>query len=121
MPEPRDLDTVLADWREKATVLRSTGHANDAKLILKMATEVAEATEEWRRFLSEKEARVRSGKSVEWLRGRFAQWEQEGHAEKRGRERYYRACVLPRRADLIAAREAGRRGDVSAVPQQRAS
>jgi hypothetical protein len=35
-----------------------------------------------------------------------------GNAELRGRKRYYRAMIIPRRPDLEAAREAGRRGEL---------
>lgn len=107
----RPLETVLADWREKASTLRSVRHQHDAELIDAICDDVARAAEDYMRFVSETDAMLRSGKSAEWLRGRFADWQEQGHAEKRKGVRYYRALVIPRRPDLEAAREAGRRGD----------
>jgi hypothetical protein len=107
----RPLETVLADWREKASTLRSVKHQHDAELIDAICDEVASAAEDYMRFLSETDAMLRSGKSAEWLRARFAEWASQGHAEKRKTVRYYRALVVPRRPDLEAARDAGRRGE----------
>ena len=106
----RPLETVLADWREKAQTLRSVKHDHDADLIDALCSDVARAAEDYMRFVSESDAMLRSGKSAEWLRARFAEWAGQGHAEKRKGVRYYRALVVPRRPDLEAAREAGRTG-----------
>ena len=107
----KPLETVLADWREKASTLRSVKHQHDAELIDAICDEVARAAEDYMRFISEADAMLRSGKSADWLRARFVEWEQQGHGEIRKRVRYYRALVIPRRPDLEAAREAGRRGE----------
>jgi hypothetical protein len=107
----KPLETVLADWREKASVLRGVKHAHDAELIDAICDEVARAAEDYMRFLSETDAMLRSGKSAEWLRSRFPEWSSQGHAEKRKSVRYYRALVVPRRPDLEAAREQGRSGE----------
>jgi hypothetical protein len=107
----KPLETVLADWREKASVLRGVKHAHDAELIDAICDEVARSAEDYMRFVSEADAMLRSGKSADWLRARFAEWVEQGHAEKRKRVRYYRAVVIPRRPDLEAARDAGRRGE----------
>lgn len=104
------LETVLADWREKASTLRSVRHQHDAELIDAICDDVARSAEDYMRFVSETDAMLRSGKSAEWLRARFAEWSEQGHAEKRKGVRYYRALVIPRRPDLEAAREAGRSG-----------
>ena len=107
----KPLETVLADWREKASVLRGVKHAHDAELIDAICDDVARAAEDYMRFLSESDAMLRSGKSAAWLRARFHEWSEQGHAERRKGVRYYRALVVPRRPDLEAAREMGRRGD----------
>lgn len=106
------LEEVLANWRERASALRLCGHRAEAETIEGICDEVGAAGEDWLRWLSEDEARLRSGRSLDWLRARFAEWEQEGHAEKGpGGRRTYRQCVVPRRGDGAAAREAGLRGE----------
>lgn len=104
------LEQVLADERGDAAVLRARGHAHDAELIESVCNKVAAAARDYLTMLPEADARLWSGKSTEWLRARFPEWAALGHAELRGRVRYYRAIVLPRRARVVAAREAGRAG-----------
>lgn len=106
---PETLETVLADTRADADVLDRTGHAHDAELLRALAARVEAAAEDFLVWLSEPDARLRSGKSAEWLRGRFGEWAADGHAEMRGAHRYFRLIVIPRRADTEAAREEGRR------------
>jgi hypothetical protein len=105
----RTLDEVLADHREEAAVLRKHKQFSTAEAIERICDEVAVQTEEWRRFLSEGEAILRSGHTREWLRSRFPGWEQNGHARRNGTQRQYRMCVVPARANTSAAYEAGRR------------
>lgn len=103
------LEEVLADERGQAAVLRHNGHGNHADSIERVCARVSSAAEEYLRFLSEPDARLRTNKSVEWLRSRFPEWMEQGHAKKIGNVRYYRMVVLPPRANLSAAREEGRR------------
>lgn len=110
----KTLEQVLADYREDAQVLRAHGHGHDAQLIEKILHDVELATVDVREWLSEGEARLRSGKSAGWLRARFPEWAAAGHARlnpNRPRERQYRQIVVPRRANPDAAREAGFRGE----------
>jgi hypothetical protein len=107
--EPESLESVLADERGQAAVLRHNGHAHDAELIERVCSRVSTAAEEYLRFLSEPDARLRTNKSVDWLRTRFPEWMELGHAKKIGNVRYYRMVVLPPRANISAAREEGRR------------
>jgi hypothetical protein len=105
---PLDLSQVLADAREEATVLdanRATFSVARVREILK-AVEVA--SEEWLTWLSETDAAIRSGYSVDWLRARFPGWERDGHARLQSRARQYRAVVIPRRANTAAAAARGR-------------
>lgn len=102
------LDEVLADERGQAQVLRHNGHGHDAMLIERICDRVANASEEYRRFLTEAEAELRSARSVEWIRGRRAEWEAQGHAKKENGRWYYRMLVIPQRANLSAIREEGR-------------
>lgn len=109
MTGPRDLTTVIADWREKANTLRACKRPDDAALVDEIVNDVARASEDFTHWLSEDDARMRSGRSVPWLRSRFPEWQEAGYA-RHGRDgrREYLACVIPQRAHLSAAREAGR-------------
>lgn len=104
MSEPRRLEDVLADWRGQAAVLRHNGHKAQADSIEAVCEDVARSQSAWLDWLEEEEARARSGKSAEWLRARFAEWEAQDLAERRGRKRYYRRVIVPRRPNLEAAR-----------------
>jgi hypothetical protein len=107
--ESRDLQQVIADWRGDAAVLRRAGHAPEASLRERMADEVAEAAHEFLTWLSETDAMLQSGRSREWLRSRFPEWERAGHARSAGRGvRQYRAMIVPRREAVQQAAEAGR-------------
>ena len=103
------LEQVLADFREEAAVLKRAGHPVQAAGIDRLCDAVAEATEDYRTWLSESDARLQSGRSVEWLRGQFPRWLDLGLARLSGKKREYRAMIVPRRANASAAREAGRK------------
>lgn len=109
MTMPETLETVLADTRADADVLDRTGHTHDAELLRALAARIEAAAEDFLVMLAEPDARLRSGKSIDWLRARFGEWAADGHAEMRGSHRYYRQCVVPRRPNIEAAREEGRR------------
>jgi len=109
------LDQVLADEREQAAILRRNGHGHDAALIERICDKVAEATEEFRRWLSESDAMLRSGKSQAWLRARFPGWEAQGYARRAGRQREYLMVVVPQRVHTSASYEEGRRAGRSAA------
>lgn len=104
----KSLEQVLADARGDAAVLRKQGHAAQADSIERVCGDVAEAAHEFIAWLSEGEAQLRSGRSAAWLRRQFAEWEHAGHARKDRRQRQYRMLIVPRRADLESARQAGR-------------
>lgn len=106
----RELGLVIADYCEFATTLRRAGHAEQAKLIEEFANDVRISAEDYLRFVGESDASLMAGKSVKWLRAQYPEWESQGHARKgEGARREYRMLVLPRRPNLSAAREAGRR------------
>lgn len=105
----RTLEQVLADHRGDAAVLRRNSHVHDAELLERFCDEVAEAAHEYLTRLSEAEAMLRSGRSREWLRSRFPEWEAQGNAWRGPRgERGYRMLVVPRRANIERAYQAGR-------------
>ncbi len=104
----RPLEQVLADWREDAQILRKHGHVREAGQIEQLSRDVAEAVEEYLKWVSEEDAMLRSARSREWLRSQFPDWERMGHARRDGKRRCYRLLVIPVRANLTAAAAAGR-------------
>jgi hypothetical protein len=104
-----DAIEVLGDERGQAAVLRANGHDHDAKIIERICDRFAEAAHEYLNFMSEPEAMLRTGKSERQLRRLYAELEPRGHAKRIGSTRYYREVMLEPRANLSAAREAGRR------------
>lgn len=102
------LEQVLADAREEAAVLRSNGAGFSVERVERLLAAVQESAEEWLTWLSEKDASIRCGFSETWLRGRFEMWRRDGHARLKGRARQYRACSIPRRADVVSASNRGR-------------
>lgn len=103
------LEQVLADAREEAAVLKRAGHPVQAAGLDRLCDAVARAAEDYLTWLTEADARLQSGRSVEWLRGQFPRWLDQGLARMNGKKREYRALIIPRRANISAAREAGRR------------
>jgi hypothetical protein len=104
------LESVLADKREDAAVLRRLGHAHDADLIEGICDAFAAAAEDYLRWLNEGDAMLQSGWSADKLRRQFPAWERLGHAQYDDkRRRIYRQLIVPHRANTIAARERGRR------------
>lgn len=109
------LEQVLADLRGEAQVLRANGHAAQAESMERVCEKVAGAAEDYLRFISESDARLRSGWSVARLKARFPEWQRQGHAEMRGRERQYRLVVIPQRVNQSAVKAAGRKAGESAA------
>jgi hypothetical protein len=70
---------------------------------------VSKAAHEYLTWLREDEAILRSARSRPWLRSQFPIWLEGGHARREGRARFYRMLIVPRRPNVSAARESGRR------------
>lgn len=109
--KPTTLEEVLADAREEASLLSRHGHAAQAQSITSLCDAVTAVMRSYLTWLSEDNARLRSGHGTDYLRARFAQWEADGMARKVGRMRQYREVIVPMRQHLSVAREAGRRGE----------
>lgn len=104
-----DLADVLSMTRADATVLRRHGDTRVADAIDSLCARVERAAEEWLTWLSETDAALKCGYSTGWLRVRFGAWEREGHARRTPNgERQYRACIVPRRAQVARAAARGR-------------
>lgn len=102
------LEQVLADWEGKVATLRTLGYSRDVELVEQVCRDVRDAAEDYLTWLSEAEAKIHSGHSIEWLRARFPTWETQGLASRDGRRRRYRLIALPRRANLDRARTQAR-------------
>lgn len=106
------LEDTLADSRGEAAVLRANGHGAQADSMERVCDRVAESMAAYLDWLTEDEAHSRSGKSVAWLRERFAGWLDLGlarYSDTRPARRQYRRVIIPVRANLDAARADARR------------
>lgn len=103
------LDQVLTDAREQAQILRFHGHHDQAAALEKFVARVKQSASEYLAWLTESEAMLYTGRSVEWLRSRFRGWESRGLARYEHRRRHYRRIALEHRGNADAARAAGER------------
>ena len=101
------LESVLANARHDAASYRRRGDARMADVLESLAAEVADACEDYLRFLDEPTAILRSGHLAPWFRKRRAEWAASGNARRTGRRWYYRALVVPQRGNTDAAYQAG--------------
>ena len=106
--QSKALEQVLADFRGDAQVMRKRGLKREASMLEQWADEVQLAAHEYLEWLPEEDAMLRSGHSRQWLRGRFVEWERQGHAKSERSERWYRTLIVPRRLRDVAAFEAGK-------------
>lgn len=113
------LEEVLTELGEEAKVLAKYGDERGATLIKGIVKRVRDAAEDYLTWLSEGDAQLWTGHSAAWLRARFAEWERGGHAKKERGRRYYRAVVLPHRANLSAAYADGRAAGEAAARRAR--
>lgn len=102
-----DLAHIVAGWRGEAAVLKKHKQHALAAQLEQCADDVESAAADWLTWLSESDAMIRSGKSRDWLRVHFSEWEREGHARLHGRERRYRRVIVPVKRTLSHARAAG--------------
>lgn len=107
LEHPPSLESVVAAWMADAEVLRRHGQELQADTIVALCAQIERATEDFRTFLSEGDARLRSGRGLTFFRSRFAEWQAAGHAEMRRGVRYYRQLLVPQRQHLTVARMAG--------------
>ncbi len=106
------LEQVLADVRGEAQVLRKHQDNRTADVIDGIVDRVKAAAEDYITWVNESEANLASGRAIAWFRARYPEWADAGHARLNAKgQREYRLVVIPRRANISAAREAGRRGE----------
>ena len=75
------LESVLEEAREDAVKLRLHGHTAQAASIEHVVARITDAMGDYLDWLTEDEAALQSGRSVNWLRGRFAEWESTDKAQ----------------------------------------
>lgn len=105
-------EEVIGSMREDAAVARRLGHEHDARLLEQSAEKFESSLAEYLTWISEADARIRSGHTPAWFRVRFPDWERQGLARwnpKRPRERQYRAIIVPLAADPESLRADARR------------
>ena len=101
------LEDALAEARGEIPVLRKHGQDEIANAIERFADAVSECTEDYRTWLSETDATLKSGWKRPRLRNHFPAWERQGMArwnpeDKRARQ--YRAMIIPERTNVAALR-----------------
>lgn len=99
----RALEQILVDAREEAQMLRANRTGFGVDRVEEILKEVSVAAEPYITWLSEGDAAIRAGVSVDTMRGRFPAMERDGNARLAGRARQYRQCAVPQRAQTAAA------------------
>lgn len=105
-------EEVIANLHERVTMLRAEGHPIQAQSMARAIEELVATLPEYLTWLTEGEAVLYTGRSVQYLRARFGAWAARGMARwdpARPRIRQFRRCVLEHRGNADAARELGRR------------
>lgn len=105
---PRDLETVIADARVEAYTLDRNHAAFSVHRVMAILEDIAAAAEPYTTWLSERDASIRRGRSEAWMRQQFAAMERDGNARTNGRQRQYRQCAVPQRAQTAAMEQRGR-------------
>lgn len=108
MPEP--LDVALADAYSALRRVEPASATVRIDFVRALLDDIRDAAEDFVTFLNEADARLWSGLAADTLRKKFPGWSELGHArlDEKG-HRTYRRAVLPRRANLEAARKAAKR------------
>jgi hypothetical protein len=85
-------------------VLRANGQSGQATSIERVCTAVAKSATLYLEWVSERDAIARSGQSANWFRTRFPMWKEDDLAELRGKLRFYRGVIVPRKVRLSLVR-----------------
>ena len=101
------LEQVLIDLRDEARVLDKHGDPRAAKIIDDTLDRVRSAAEDYLTWLLEDDAMLQSDHAQKWFRARYPEWLAQGNAKMVNGRRYYRALLVPRRANRNAAFAAG--------------
>lgn len=92
-----ELEKVLQRASDEAKVLHQHGYIAHADSLARLVVAVRHASRELLAWISEAEARERSGRSAAWLRARRPDWALNGMVEKRGEHWFYLRLAVPPR------------------------
>lgn len=102
-----DLIEVLAEARGDAAVLDRAGNTGQAQYIVALCDKVRDSARDYMTWLEERDAKLKSGWTDRTCRRRFAEYLECGLARWSGDVRQFRACAVPPRANVDAARARG--------------
>lgn len=92
-------------------MLEHNGHKAQAESVRSVCDAVAESMRPYLDWLTEAEAQIASGWAVPRLRRLHPTWESIGMAKTEGEgrktRRFYRRCIVPKRANAYAAYQEG--------------
>jgi hypothetical protein len=91
------LDHVLTVHDELGALVRSHAFPGPEALARWADLLAIDLKTEADRWLTEERAKLRSGKSIRWLRERFKVWAEEGYAKMERGGRFYYVPAIPRR------------------------
>jgi hypothetical protein len=115
----KPLEEVLREAHEEARVLARAGAAISVTRFEHWLQQIENSTIDFREFMSENHATLRSGKSVAWFRSRFDDWRAQGLARYNPnvarKERQYRMMIVPMRPDVAPARDDAREAALEAL------
>lgn len=103
------LKQLLADMASDADAARRLGHDSQARDLEARAKQIEAAAEPWLKLLSEEDARMKSGRSIRWLRASAPEWANQNLAFQIDGHWYFRDCAIPQRLHKGAAAEDARR------------
>ena len=105
MNKAPDLNQVLADAREEARIIHRSGNQQQAAYLTDLLERIEESTEDYRTWLSEEKAQLKSGLSFRTLRRRFRELYECGLARYNLKhEREYRSVAIPSRPEVERAK-----------------
>lgn len=119
MTKHPDLSTAFADMLSEADTLDRNNAAFSTSRVREYLELLKNAAEPWTKFINETDAILRAGRKLDWIRAKFATLEREGHAYTEHGVRFYRECMIPRRAKLDEAARAGRDAAARAAQERR--
>lgn len=114
------LDDTLKRWEVLAGAADDLHQPAVAKLVRDIVQSVRESAADYLTFLSEPDAKLRSGRALRWLRERYPVWEASGDAYTESGRRYYRQCVVPTSKAIREAARKSKRKQAAPDARQRA-
>jgi hypothetical protein len=99
----KELETVLADAFAEADIVARSNSSISLDRFRAILADVRTAAEPYTTWLSETDAAIRRGVTPATMASYFPAMERDENARLVGRQRQYRQCAVPRRANTEAA------------------